>query len=226
MNTRTGMAGWKKIKEHWSRELGLDLPDKQCWFCHLEMQRRPDRAHIKALAVGGANTANNLLLTCSHCNTFVDAVCMHSGEGGVLEWLTRCNQTGNAEIPPLPEVMEAVDKLSESMPREVALIIAHRAWVDRSRQQMEQELATSVAVKASLKASGKRPGPAPIGQASSAEGRSAEQRALLLIQEMRANGMSIRGIVARLNALGVPCRGEQWHATTIARLIRRQEAIL
>lgn len=226
MNTRTAMAGWKKIKEHWSRELGLDLPDKQCWFCHLEMQRRPDRAHIKALAAGGANTANNLLLTCSHCNTFVDAVCMHSGEGGVLEWLTRCNQTGNAEIPPLPEVIEAVDKLSESMPREVALIIAHRAWVDRSRQQMQQELATSDAVKASLKASGKHSGTAPIGQASSAEGRSAEQRALLLIQEMRANGMSIRGIVARLNSLGVPCRGEQWHATTIARLIRRQEAML
>lgn len=52
-----------------------------------------------------------------------------------------------------------------------------------------------------------------------------ESRALAVIQTLRADGTSIRGIARELNARGIPARGEKWHPTTVARVLRRSEAV-
>ena len=50
----------------------------------------------------------------------------------------------------------------------------------------------------------------------------AEQPTLTLILQLHGtDGLSLRQIAARLNAEQVPCRGTQWHATTIDRILRR-----
>lgn len=51
-----------------------------------------------------------------------------------------------------------------------------------------------------------------------------EQRALAVIDRLRASGMSIRAIAEALNDRAVPARGKRWHPTTIARLIKREAA--
>lgn len=97
--------------------------------------------------------------------------------------------------------------------------------------QLERAMIAS-RTKAALgakKARGERVGGVPIGSTVAADGKRleahvAELEALQLIRELRAEGLSMRGIVARLNAEGVPCRGGQWHLTTIARLLARSEA--
>lgn len=68
-------------------------------------------------------------------------------------------------------------------------------------------------------------GDLPIGHVVGSDGktleRSAEFEAVRIIQALRADGLSQADIVARLNALGVPCRGKQWHKTTVARVLAR-----
>lgn len=49
----------------------------------------------------------------------------------------------------------------------------------------------------------------------------AEQRVLTLIHELRAGGMSVRAIVAHLEAHGVQARGARWHKTTVQRILSR-----
>lgn len=76
---------------------------------------------------------------------------------------------------------------------------------------------------------GERVGAVPVGSAVATDGRTlvadpAEARAVALIQELRADGMTIRAIAAALNARGVPARGDRWHPTTVARVLRRAEA--
>lgn len=51
----------------------------------------------------------------------------------------------------------------------------------------------------------------------------AEAEALALIEALRRQGMTIRGIADELTARGVPARGGRWHPTTVARVLRRAE---
>ncbi len=55
------------------------------------------------------------------------------------------------------------------------------------------------------------------------EAEPAEEVALRRIAELRADGATVRAIAERLNAEGVPARGTRWHATTVARALRRLE---
>jgi len=48
-----------------------------------------------------------------------------------------------------------------------------------------------------------------------------EARALELVAELRAAGLSIRKIAHELNARGVPARGKKWHPTTVARVLSK-----
>lgn len=50
-----------------------------------------------------------------------------------------------------------------------------------------------------------------------------EQKALREIKEMRAGGATLKRIRDTLEASGAPCRGRQWHLTTVARIVRRLE---
>ena len=51
-----------------------------------------------------------------------------------------------------------------------------------------------------------------------------EQRVIALVQDLRAEGLTIRAIADRLNADNVPARGKRWHPTTIARLLKKKDA--
>ena len=73
---------------------------------------------------------------------------------------------------------------------------------------------------------GERVGGVPLGARVAADGvhleaDPGEAEALEIVRELRAAGVSIRAIAAELNARGVPARGERWHPTTVARLVRR-----
>lgn len=72
-------------------------------------------------------------------------------------------------------------------------------------------------------------GNAPIGHRAAGDGVTLvedprEARAVEIIRELRAAGVSIRAIADRLNAENVPARGERWHATTVARFVTRLAA--
>ena len=42
-----------------------------------------------------------------------------------------------------------------------------------------------------------------------------------MVRKLRAEGISVRAIAEQLNAEGVAARGDKWHPTTIARLLKR-----
>ena len=93
-------------------------------------------------------------------------------------------------------------------------------------------MSTAALTRAALavkRARGERVGSVPLGSTVAADGVHlapdlAEARAIDLIAELRADGLSLRAIAAELNARGVPARGERWHPTTVARVLRREEA--
>jgi DNA invertase Pin-like site-specific DNA recombinase len=97
-----------------------------------------------------------------------------------------------------------------------------------SVSQWERE-AISERTRAALqhkKARGQRVGQIPYGYSLAADGvrlerHEGEQRIVALIGELRASGMSLRGIVDELNRHSEPAaRGARWHLTTVARLIK------
>ena len=88
---------------------------------------------------------------------------------------------------------------------------------------------TSAAL-AHKRANGEKTGGAvPFGSRLAADGihlepEPSEQEALELIKALRADGVSLRAIAAHLNQAGVPARGKRWHATTVARIVKREAA--
>ncbi len=48
-----------------------------------------------------------------------------------------------------------------------------------------------------------------------------ESQAIEMVRKLRAEGISVRAIAEQLNAEGVAARGDKWHPTTIARLLKR-----
>ena len=100
------------------------------------------------------------------------------------------------------------------------------AFSEYERALIGSRTRAALAVK---RARGERVGSVPLGSTVAADGVHlapdlAEARALDLIAELRADGLSLRAIAAELNARGVPARGERWHPTTVARVLRREEA--
>jgi site-specific DNA recombinase len=96
------------------------------------------------------------------------------------------------------------------------------AFAEYERALISARTRAALAVK---RGRGELTGTAPLGQAFADDGiklveDAAERRALYLIGELRAGGMSLRAIVDELNARGIPARGERWHLTTVARLCR------
>lgn len=82
------------------------------------------------------------------------------------------------------------------------------------------------AALAAKRARGERTGDVPLGHRVAADGvhleaDPAEAEAVRVVHELRAAGVSIRGIAVELDARGVPARGGRWHPTTVARLLRR-----
>jgi DNA invertase Pin-like site-specific DNA recombinase len=70
---------------------------------------------------------------------------------------------------------------------------------------------------------------APFGKVKDDAGRlvddPVEQRAIADVRTLRSDGLSIRAIVAAMNARGVPTRdGGRWHIATVQRILRRARA--
>lgn len=93
------------------------------------------------------------------------------------------------------------------------------------RALIRSRTAAALAVK---RARGERVGQVPLGYQATDGAKLAEDAAELAaidrIHELRAEGVSIRGIASRLNAEGVPARGRRWYPTTVARVLERAAA--
>lgn len=82
------------------------------------------------------------------------------------------------------------------------------------------------AALAAKRARGERVGAPRIGERVAADGVRVEPdpreaEVVALVGELRAAGWSIRDIADELTERGIPCRGERWHATTVARMVKR-----
>ena len=100
------------------------------------------------------------------------------------------------------------------------------AFAEYERLIIRQRTRTALAVKSGR---GERTGQVPYGSHLAADGvhleaDPGEQRVIELVRALRAEGLSIRAIAARLEADAVPARGGRWHPTTIARLVDREAA--
>lgn len=93
------------------------------------------------------------------------------------------------------------------------------------RAMIKARTKAALAVK---RARGERIGHLPFGFRLAADGvhlerDREEQRVLADMLRLREEGMSIRAIADHLNSLGWPSRGQRWHATSVARILRRSE---
>lgn len=76
---------------------------------------------------------------------------------------------------------------------------------------------------------GERVGQIPFGYWLAAdrvhlETHDEEQRAVARVRSLRADGLSLDAVAARLNAEGVPARGERWYGMTVGRILARAAA--
>ncbi len=104
-----------------------------------------------------------------------------------------------------------------------AIIAAFAAY---ERALIRSRTKSALAVKRSR---GERiSGRAPFGHSFDADSRvivnTAEQAIRVRVLELHAGGVSLNEIARRLNAEGVPCRGAQWYAGTIQRIVRAAAA--
>ena len=106
--------------------------------------------------------------------------------------------------------------------------VAMRGMLDVFAQLERAQIAarTKAALQAKKARGEKTGGALPLGCGLADDGKTlvadaAEREALELVRALRADGLSMRDIAARLNAEGVPCRGSRWHLTTVARLLSR-----
>lgn len=70
-------------------------------------------------------------------------------------------------------------------------------------------------------------GEVPFGYRVGSDGKTlvedeAEQAVLVFARELRAEGVTYRELVERLNANGKTCRGAKWHLSTVHRLVARE----
>lgn len=116
---------------------------------------------------------------------------------------------------------QAIDT-SSAMGRFFLTVMAGAAEMERN---LIRERTTSAL--AHKRAEGRRTSKdAPFGWRVGVDGDTleqdaAEQRAIELIRDLRAGGMSIRAIVQHLDDNGVAARGTRWHKTTLERVLAR-----
>lgn len=120
-------------------------------------------------------------------------------------------------------VLSADGTGNEQSPEGALLRAMVDAFAAYERALIRSRTKAALAVKRSR---GERVGMLPYGFELGADGRHlaenpTEQRALARIRELRAAGLSLRAITARLNETVPPVRGARWHLTTVHRLSAR-----
>lgn len=121
----------------------------------------------------------------------------------------------------LCSVAEQLDTRSASG-RLVANILASVAqW---ERETISERTIAALAVK---RRRGERTGEVPFGYQATPSGKleenEREQAALKFMRGLRKRGETLRGVVAELNASPHRARGECWHLTSVARILRHDE---
>jgi DNA invertase Pin-like site-specific DNA recombinase len=124
--------------------------------------------------------------------------------------------------PALMSVSEQIDTRSAAGRLVLNVLAAVSQW---EREAIGERTRAALAHKRSQ---GELVGSVPLGCSLAEDGRTltrdeAEAEAMALILDLRAGGMSLRRIAAELNQRGVPSRGKRWHATTVARVVKRGE---
>lgn len=120
----------------------------------------------------------------------------------------------------LISVVEQIDTSSASGRMVLNLLTVVSQW---EREAIGERTKTVMQHKRSR---GEYVGEVPFGFRLAADGKHIEedpeeQRALAIIRELRAEGLSLREIVSRLNAEQVPARGARWHKTSVERILRK-----
>lgn len=100
------------------------------------------------------------------------------------------------------------------------------AFAEYERLQIKARTRAALAVK---KARGERTGGIPYGKRLAEDGRTlVDDPDELLVRELigtlRAEGLTLRAIVDRLNQEAIPCRGARWHLPHVARVARAEVA--
>ncbi|MBN2359672.1 MAG: recombinase family protein [Deltaproteobacteria bacterium] len=97
------------------------------------------------------------------------------------------------------------------------------AFAAYERALIKSRTKAALSVKAGR---GERVGQVPYGYHLAADGAhleadAIEQERIAVIRALRADGLTLREIADRLNSDAVPARGQRWHTTSVARLLRR-----
>jgi DNA invertase Pin-like site-specific DNA recombinase len=127
---------------------------------------------------------------------------------------------GASTGPALLSVGEQIDTRSAAGRLVLNVLASVSQW---EREAIGERTRTALAHK---RAAGQRTGQVPYGKRVATDGvalldHADEQVVLARIVAMRADGTSLRAVADRLNADGTPARGARWHATTVARLVKR-----
>jgi site-specific DNA recombinase len=97
-------------------------------------------------------------------------------------------------------------------------------FAQHERNVIKARTKAALAVK---RGRGERIGKIPFGYRLASDGLhlepdDPEQVVLAHVLALRADGLTIRAIAQRLDVEGTPARGTRWHATTVARLLKRR----
>ena len=131
---------------------------------------------------------------------------------------------GAADGPALLSVAESIDTRSAAGRLVLNILASVSQW---EREAIGERTSTALAHK---RANGEYTGgDVPHGYRLASDGvrledNPAESRALDLIRQLRADGMSIRALAAELNARGVLNRGRRWNHGSLGRLCKRLAA--
>jgi DNA invertase Pin-like site-specific DNA recombinase len=103
-----------------------------------------------------------------------------------------------------------------------SLLIAIFSWI--AEQERARLIERTQAALDAKRSRNERLGRIPLGfrvaaDAVHLEAHEEEQRAIARVRELRAEGLSLRAVVDRMNAEGWKARGKRWHLSTIAKLL-------
>lgn len=116
--------------------------------------------------------------------------------------------------------------LDTTTPMGELFITMAAAFAQLERRQAQARIIEALERKRQL---GQRIGAIPYGFALGDDGKTLvidedEQEIVNQIINLRSEGLALHAIAAHLNDNGFPARGQRWHPSTIARIVKRQGA--
>jgi len=229
------------------RQLALDLSPRRKGVAYLrtsttkqKLSIETQRAQIEKWA-----SAEGIGIVSWHEDVGVSGAKRMNSRRGMIEALSFLSATGSQflivthrdRLARGMDVASEIDAEVERMGASVVCAEAHdvaaanadlmRNMIDAfsayERATTSKRVASALSVK---RARGERTGGIPLGCTTSADGvqlvaDEREAATVARILELRAAGVSVRGIAAQLDAEGHAARGGRWHATSVVRVLKR-----